>query len=263
MTSEAGPPVGERNRREYSRPPIIEALCQFTFATPIAWSPILPGMLFEKIRGTYPAEPEVQQQVQANVQFPNDAAGQAQFEVGQGEQRLIYRSEDLSRLAVISPSTVSANSLAPYEGWPSLSRRLRELVDQAQDSFRHAAVASVSVRYINRVFLPLADTASVESYFNIPYRPIGGLDGKTDALLHRVESTLSDGETRGLLTFSSVEPAEGERGGKAFVLDLEFLRTLTPASDFESAMRVAEELKRLENAEFEACITDRARELFQ
>jgi uncharacterized protein (TIGR04255 family) len=263
MTSEQGPTIGVAGRQEYPRPPIIEALCQFTFASPISWSPILPGMLFERIRSSYPADPEVQQQVQANVQFPNDAAGGAQFHVGQGEQRMIYRSADLNRLAVVSPSSISANSLAPYEGWPSLSNRFREVLRRTQEFFRGASVGSVSVRYINRVFLPLSGAEPFNAYFNIPYRPVGGVGGVTDGLLQRVESTLSDGVTRGILTFSSVDLIEGEVDGKAFVLDLEFVRPLVPPGDFESAMLIAEELKILENSEFEACITDRARELFR
>jgi uncharacterized protein (TIGR04255 family) len=261
MTTDQGRAAAQVGRIEYDHPPIVEALCQFNFATPLAWSPILPGMYYERIRAEYPTDPEVQQQVQANVQFPNDAAG-AQLTVGQGDQRLIYRNKSLDRLIVLGPSQISANSLPPYEGWPNLAERFERALAKAKPIIKEAQVGAISVRYINRIFIPDLDPASSGEFFNIPHRAVGGGD-VVDSLFQRVESTLSDGITQGVMTFAIVDPHEDESDGEAFLLDLEFRRALDAPMDFESAMAIASDLKAMENAEFEACITDRTRELFR
>ena len=252
-----------QGRREYRRPPIVEALCQFNFATPLKWSPVLPGMFYERIRAEYPGEPAVQQQVQANFQFPNDEAGEAQFNLGQGEQRLIYKNEAHDKLIVLSPSTVSANSLPPYEGWPSLLARFESMLGRTKDVLRGAEVSTVTVRYINRIFIPMPEPIELDQYFDLPFRAIGGEGAVTSSIFQRFESDLDRHGTNAVRTFSSVELSGDEEGGGAFVLDLEFRRALATPATFEAALGITDELKIAENLEFETCITGRTRELFQ
>ena len=255
-------PLGQ-GRLEYRRPPIVEALCQFNFASPLRWSPVLPGMFYERIRAEYSGEPEVQQQVQANFQFPNDAAGEAQFNLGQGEQRLIYKNATKDKLIVLSPSTVSANSLPPYEGWPSLLARFESSLGKTKAVLRDVEVASVTVRYINRIFIPMREPIDLEQYFDLPFRAIGGERAVTTSMFQRFESALDGQGTTAVRTFSSVESTEDEQDGSAFVLDLEFRRELDTPATFHDALGITDELKSAENLEFETSITDRTRELFR
>lgn len=262
MSADRGLAADRGARVEYANPPIVEGLCQFNFAAPISWSPILPGMFFERIKATYPAEPEVQQQVQANVEFQNDAAGQAQFTVGQGDQRLIYKSRDLTRLAVLASSTIGVNSLPPYEGWPSLHERLESLLQRTKSVIGSPEIGAVSVRYINRIFIPTRDPQALSDYFTIPYHVVGHPKSSLSAVFQRVETIQPDGISRGIMTFVSVETTEAESDGQAFLLDLEFRRELPTSASFDVALSVADELKAMENAEFESCITDSTRGLF-
>lgn len=263
MTAEQGRAGEEPSRVEYKNPPIVEAVCQFDFVPPLAWSPIIPGMFFERIRAEYPENPEIQQRVQANVEFGADAAGQTQFTVGHGDQRLIYKNESRDRLIVLSPSSLSANSLPPYEGWPALSARFRSMLERTREVLRGAQVGAVTVRYINRIVVPVTEEATPECWFNVPYRVVGGSSSSLDSVFQRVEVTLPDGISKGVRTFASVDLQEGDVGGRPFLLDLEFRRTLAEGTTIDDALAVATELKVLENAEFEACITDKTRELFR
>lgn len=262
MSADQGLVADRGARVEYTNPPIVEGLCQFNFAVPLSWSPILPGMFFERIKASYPAEPEVQQQVQANVQFQNDAAGQAQFTVGQGDQRLIYRNREQTRLAIVSPSTISVNSVPPYEGWPSLHERFGSLLDRTKSVLGNPQVRAVSVRYINRIFVPTRDPRAFPDYFTIPFHIVGDANSSPSAVFQRVETIQPDGVSRGVMTFVSVETEATESDGQAFLLDLEFQRELPTPAGFDVALSVANELKAMENAEFESCITDRTRGLF-
>ena len=49
--------------REYPSPPIVEVICQVTFAKPVPWSAATPGLLYGRIRDDYPAEPKTEQSV--------------------------------------------------------------------------------------------------------------------------------------------------------------------------------------------------------
>lgn len=253
---------GMSSRVEYANPPIVEALCQFDFIEPISWSPITPGMFYERIRAEYPLEPEVQQQLQANVSFPGDA-GAAQFTMGQGEQRLIYRDETESRLIVLTPHSLSANSLAPYEGWPNLSRRFSRALNKAQEVLKPPMVGAVLVRYINRIVAPVHEQNDVGQIFNIPFRVPSGRIVGVSSLFQRVQATLDVDEMQSTLTFSSVDPQDGDPPGQAFLLDLELRQPVPHGCTFDEALAIAGRLKAVENEEFEGCITDEARRLFQ
>lgn len=263
MTADHGA-VLDQGRREYDRPPIVEGLCQLNFASPIDWNPIVPGMFYERIRAGYPEKPEVQQEVRANVQFPNDAAGEAQFNLGQGQQRLIYKNANRDKLIVLTPTSLSANSLPPYEGWPSLSKRLKETLTKTAQVLGSISIASVSVRYINRILIPIEEPTAFAEYFDLPFRGVG-LPGQTSstAVFQRVESKIEAISAEALRTFASVEPIEGETSGTAFLLDIEFRRFFETPATIDAALNASEELKQAENAEFELCVTDRTRELFK
>lgn len=251
-------------RREYERPPIVEGLCQLNFATPLDWNPIVPGMFYERIRASYPEKPEVQQEVRANVQFPNDAAGEAQFNLGQGQQRLIYKNAARDKLIVLTPTSLSANSLPPYEGWPSLSKRLRQTLKKTAQVLGSPGVANATVRYINRILVPIDEPTEFAEYFDLPFRGVGSSgQSVSTSVFQRVESKVDAISAEAVRTFASVEPIAGEGRGIAFLLDIEFRRIFADPVTVDEALEVTEQLKQAENAEFERCITDRTRDLFK
>lgn len=248
---------------EYAAPPIVEALCQFNFSRALDWSPVLPGLVYEKIRASYPQTPEVQQELQANVMVPADGLGEAQFNMGQGEQRLIFANDQRNRLVLLAPSMLSVNSLPPYEGWPSLHRRTADVIRKTKSELRDLAVTTVSVRYINRVSLPWVAGTKLQDYFDVPYRVVGPEGSTLDQILLRQESSLGDGSVKGIRTFTRVDSDDSQGPEKRdFVLDLEFVKIFDTPVSFEDALESAGELKILENQEFEGCITDKTRELF-
>lgn len=251
--------MSDDERREYQDPPIVEALCQFTFAKQLEWNVAIPGQLFEKLRSNYPKSPASQEVVQASF-TPQANEGDANLTVNRGEQRILYSDKTGSRLFIANSVAASANSLRPYEGWPSLRRRLVDGFERLNEVVSVPGVSRVSIRYINRISVPL-QAVDTDEYFTIPVRTAEAGKAGYSGFVSRVESVLRDGKTQANTIFASM-PSENPSEVN-FLLDFEFYRDYNIPIELEGAYTDADELKVAENQEFESSITDKARELFQ
>lgn len=246
-------------RPQYPNPPIQEALCQITFAEPLAWNVATPGLLFERLRGHYPQEPESQEQLEATVQVDNGAQGSHNVAFNRGQQRFIYRDDSRTRLVVASPLTFSANSLPPYEGWPGLRDRFEEAIAHLAEVTPLKPVVRVALRYINRISIaePSLDT---DDFFKVTVRTADNGNATFKGFMHRVESVLDD-ETVIVSTFATMDNPDPHES--TFLLDLDCRRADLELEEVSEILEVADNLKVIENREFESCITDATRELFQ
>lgn len=247
-------------RRVYPRPPIQEALCQLMFAEPLEWSIATPGLIYNALRENYPAEPDAQEELQAELRTGPQAGGG--FSFNRGGTRVVYKDDSGSRLAVVNQRSFSVNSLPPYEGWESLYERMRSVGNALAKAGIDCMYGSVSIRYINRIVIP-SDRVELSDYFNIPILTPVGKVVATTAFLTRVQSVLSDDATTSI-TFGSVDPSDGSpTASSTFLLDIELGRRFSDPLRLEKAGAVASELKRRENEQFESLITDQAREWFE
>lgn len=246
----------EYERREYPNPPIAEALCQVTFARPLSWSVATPGLLWEQLRAEYPTEPEAQDQIAASVQI-GDAS--PNVSVNRGEPRYLYADAEKQRLVVANSGFVSANSVPPYEGWPALRGRLESAISALQAIVPLQPVASVALRYINRIVLPAAERIETDVYFRINIRTAREGSASFRNFMHRVESILDDDGTLLISTFATMPPTEN---GFPVLLDLDVQRPGLNTTDISEVLEIAEYLHDVENREFESAITDETRKLF-
>jgi uncharacterized protein (TIGR04255 family) len=252
--------VTERDSVPYSNPPIEEGLCQMSFATPVRWNVASPGLLFERLREEYPAEPQIQEQLQASFAAGGSQPGSANFEMNRGKQRYLYRDETLTRLLLVNEDMLSVNSLKPYEGWPHLRERITKAFDCVEGVLGRPTISAVTIRYINKIVIPSPVPIDTDRYFTLSIHTAERGHAALTSFIHRVESMLSDGRTGATSTFATL-PAEAPEE-PTFLLDLEFRRAFAEGVTPERALQEADELKTLENAEFESCITDKTRKLF-
>lgn len=259
---ERNPALTAAGRDEYPNPPIEEALCQFDFASPVrGWSVASPGLVFDRIQSEYPAPPEGQEQLQASIEVLGEPATSASTNIAmnRGPQRFLYRDTSRTRVLMVNESFVSVNSLRPYEGWPTLKGRLVLALQLLSEVIGEVTVKQVAIRYINRIVIDASIDSDTDTYFNVPIHAVGER-ASIVSFIHRVQSMLPDGSTQAISTFASLEG--GEVNQVPFLLDLEFKRAFLEPISLDEALAQADDLKRLENAEFEACITDVTRKLF-
>ncbi len=259
ITPTATPPA--HHRRVYRNPPVEEAICQLRFSQPLRWTVTTPGELYARLREFYPAEPQQQAMVQANIGVE---AGQTaepnapRFEFTSGTPRILYSNEDGTRKVGVGPDSVSVHGMRPYEGWESLHARLSQAVEILAEGREVPSIQAVGLRYINRLSIP-ETRFEVGEYLTIDIDLPSAFPANIGAFFHRVECTYDDSPIHLAFTFASLQAPESE---SEFLLDLDYTLVRTAAVPVSSALDILQNLKDREGQTFESLLKDKARELF-
>src|SRR5690242_17120940 len=97
--------------REYKKPSVVEALCEFRFNQDRPWDLTIPGLIYEKVRTTIPIRRQ-----QPHVQITLSTEPLATPAVPLGMTQFIRKDE--KALIQVAPYVLSINQLAPYPTWP-------------------------------------------------------------------------------------------------------------------------------------------------
>ncbi|WP_280434315.1 TIGR04255 family protein [Nocardia carnea] len=245
-------------RREYSSPPVVEAICQLTFDSPVEWSIATPGLLFAAVSKHYPASPKAQRQLATTMGPAADTDGGTELKFGQIAERFIYETADQSRRLVASPESVSVNALPPYEQWPSLKERFEHAIEIFTETVGVFEASKLSLRYINRIEIP-SRALKTEDYFNISVVATHQPEAWLTNFALRSESVNPENNVRTTYTFAT----QNEPGDcSPFILDIEVTAHVEPNVTVDKMLTIIDELHSIENNEFESSITDQTRELF-
>jgi uncharacterized protein (TIGR04255 family) len=245
-------------RRHYASPPVVEAIVRVRLARPIPWSLTTAGLLYSRLRAAYPREPQTQNLMQAELS--EVAQNQANLQVRSGPQKVVFGTDDGSRLLVVGAQDVSAHGLPPYEGWESLEQRLFDGLDQLGDVIPERAFTGLGVRYINRVTIPRTEFR-FDEYLTIGFTGPPGFPPNVSGFFDRVESVYPDERTRIAFTWATTE---SEPESSAFILDFD-LNWSCDEGETVTVGQAREELSNLkqkETAAFESLLQDSLRELF-
>ncbi|MBQ0905782.1 TIGR04255 family protein [Micromonospora sp. U21] len=248
-------------RRVYKHPPIIEAIVEFTFGGGEDWNLTIPGRLYERVRDSYPGEPQQREIVEANwgtegadgVDPPNQGLA---LTVSKKSERVVFSSDN--KLLMVGPAVLSVHSLAPYEGWESLHARATDALEKYCEVARPECISSIGLRYVNRIKLP-GPTVAFEEYFTVAQAlPATGFPPNLGAFFDRMELYYEEIPARIAFTWASVNSDDPEAA--VFLLDLDLRwRDKTP---FENADSNLADLRGRERAAFESLITNKLREIF-
>lgn len=239
----------------YPYPPVVEVICQVTFAQPVRWSVATPGVLFKALEDEYPAEPKSLASVEASFD-----RSEAEFHLNSPNPRFIFSNETQSRRLVANQSCLSVNGLSPYEEWPSIAERFRRAIDVFEKSIGTFSPKSVNLRYINRILIP-EEELDISEYFSIPVVKAHQPHAMIQGFISRSESISPQTSIGTTITFASTEHPVAEES--AFILDIELTAPVEEAASVDQLLEMMEELHRLENREFESNITQKCRELFK
>ena len=247
-------------RRRYFSDPIQEALCEFQFRAPATGWTVLPGLLYEKLRETYPLDPVPQGPnvpTLKDVDGPQPLPGLPAIQIAVGPvpmSRIRLANQEENKLVLVSPFSISVNCLHPYEGWEQFFQRIRQVLrafaELATEGFD---VQRIGLRYINRVD---ADLADLDKYFGI--RPVSfpGMPLRLGSFICRSELPATDRDDRLVIaTFASlVAPAN------SLILDIDAIaQNLARITTLDAVVEVVKEVRILEKTAFEASITEEAR----
>ena len=244
-------------RVHYNRAPIVEALIDIQVDAEAAGTSLDDlGALGSKIQETYP-------RASKRMNFVGRFSAGAALEATTQQKTVghVFKSEEGKRIFQARLDGFSFSWLAPYDRWESFRdealRLWRIYAQLAQDQ----EITRVAVRYINKIELPVGGaTVPLEDYFVVyPNAPTESL-GPVNRFLLQMQ--MQADEVQGYVIINQATLPSESAGTRPVLLDIDAFTThpmIHTDSDLQSRL---ETLRALKNKVFEACITDKARSLF-
>jgi uncharacterized protein (TIGR04255 family) len=238
--------------KRYSRSPITEAIIDFRVELP------REATLADLERCQDAAYPDKSglSDTTAQIEPGNEASSSlASRQVG-----FLFTSADRKQLFQAHLESFIVHRLAPYAGWEPFRDEARRLWDRYRRTARPRKVTRVAVRYINRFDLP-SPVGELKDYLRTSPEVSPDLPQELAGFFMELHIPQSDIKSTLLLRETAVPPAVP--GVESVVLDIDLFRSDDLPPDDAGVWALLERLRSRKNEIFEACITDRTREVIQ
>ncbi|MCR4433926.1 MAG: TIGR04255 family protein [Caldiserica bacterium] len=241
--------------RKYKKPPVVEALCEFQFIPNQQWDLTVPGLIYRKVKDEFPNK---QQQIGVSVQFKPTEKG-LEHTVESAPPRIQFFRKDKTALIQVAQDLLVVNQLKPYPTWNAFKPVILKCFNIYKEIANPKAFKRIGLRYINIIEFD-NKRIKLEDYFRYyPYVP-NDLPPVQDSFIVRTEFPYEEGKERVILSLATVIPSKPNV--LSILLDIDYVMAtpeLVPLDKVSEWLEKAHE--RVENV-FEACITDKAREIF-
>ena len=172
----------------------------------------------------------------------------------------LFRSTDGRQIQQARTNGFTMSRLAPYLHWDGFRTETRRLWDIYRSVAKPSRVTRVAVRYINRIDIPLP-LSDLEDYLRTVPTVSSDLPQGLSRYFMQLVMPLEEIKGMVIINETIIEPAKPEV--VSIVLDIDVSRSNDLPSTEEGIWAMMEQLRNAKNNVFEACITDKARELFQ
>ncbi|MCY4225266.1 MAG: TIGR04255 family protein [Bacteroidetes bacterium] len=242
----------------YRNPPIIEAICEFHFASSSGWDPTLPGKLHAELEGDYVGQPRRWESIEFGVQIQSGAS--AKFQVGEGPEKVQLITENEKRIIGIGPDVLSIHMLSPYldphysdgTGWVEFHARIKEALNSYWQVVQPKGVKKTGIRYINKIEVSEQEML-LQKYLKCAFPKVAGLPDQIVNLMSRVEYQYDGGIK---LILSQGKVVDG------FILDIDVIHETSEVADRNCIDEMIIDLRTRVGDVFESVITNKSRELF-
>lgn len=205
--------------KQYTNPPIKEAICEFRFGSSIKYSNDKLQNLANALKNTFPEQKEGRN-VTVNVNIPNQNIEKP--EEGKVDQnvetfvRLVNEEKKLS-FHIRNDGVISIHKIGSYESWNTFFPIISEAFNEFVKVFEPESIVRVGVRYVNEIKLP-KEGYSNEDYFN--YDLNFAID---DAVVSQNLSVLfTSNDDRDNARVQLIEVTNNKHSEKTFVFDLDY-----------------------------------------
>jgi uncharacterized protein (TIGR04255 family) len=243
----------------YSRPPITEAVIEIRLAVPLDTADI--AKVNSDFAPLYPLEQPVKN-VGVAVGMPINPEGRLIAQIQNEENGYRRTSLDVTEILVLWRAAFSISQLAPYPGWDAFFGRFKRDWSSWKKRIGYRRIARIGVRYINRIDIPLSGSMIIEEseYLNVyPHLP----KDLGPTMAYGVQAVLQIAEIGSRLTLNSSAVPSPLLDHAAFIFDQDIAKeTELPQKD-DDIFDLINQIRDKKNAIFEACMTDRSRELFR
>lgn len=172
----------------------------------------------------------------------------------------VFKSRDEKQVFQARLDGFTMSRLAPYESWDPFRDEARRLWKVYRSVVQPVRVTRLAVRYINRLDLPFPVT-NLKEYLRTVPEVSSDLPQELAGYFMQLRIPQKDIGSVLLVNQTIIEPAKP--GVASVVLDIDVFRADDPPSRESDIWEFLEKLRICKNEVFEACVTDKARELFQ
>jgi uncharacterized protein (TIGR04255 family) len=238
--------------RKYRNPPIVEALCEFRFEPGAPWDMAIPGLVYERIRDNFPKRRQVKS-VEVSVAAGPEGIGQQVLTA----DRMQFLREDEKALIQVGPNLLAVNHLKPYPTWQEFLPLIRQGFDAYLTAASPKGIQRIGLRYINHIELS-GERVELADYFE--FRPFVGERLPHDYSLFIVGIQIPFENSRDVLRLQLLSAAPD---AIAVMLDLDYFLAQPGGVSQGNFFEWIEVAHGHVEEVFEACITDRLRQMFE
>lgn len=243
--------------KHYSKAPITEAVIDLRVELP---SKITVDDLVKVHHGEEAAYPTIEHMHTTMGKMMLSLQDGASASASTKHIGFLMRSAEGKKIHQARINGFSMSQLAPYPCWNDFCTETRRLWDIYRSFAEPSKLVRVAVRYINRIDIPLPLNDFGDYLRTVPQVSPDlpqGLSGYFMQLLMPLEDIKSDA----VVIETIIEPESPNT--VSIVLDIDIFRTVDLPSEEDDIWALIKQLRSAKNKVFEACITDKSRELFQ
>jgi uncharacterized protein (TIGR04255 family) len=239
----------------YSKPPLVEALLDFQVELPASFAVESLEQCHDKLRADYPTSHPLKKAF-GKFEFGDEVTASA------SSHPMGYRftSADGLQLFQARPDGFTHNRMAPYLGWEPFRTEARRLWTVYREVAKPVAVKRVAVRYINRIDIPVLGV-ELKDYLRTSPEVSSDLPQGMAGFFMQV--TLGVPDLKAFVTLTETGATPPAPDTTSLVFDLDLFRADELPTDEEGLWALLELFRDKKDAIFEACITDKTRELIR
>lgn len=241
----------------YPNAPITEAVLDLRVPTATGMA---VNDLLEMRAGEETVYPTVQPLMAIMGQFvvgPVSTTSTVQQQTG-----FVFRKQDGRYVYQARLDGFTISQLPRYSEWNDFRTEASRYWARYQEIAKPAGVARAGLRYVNRIDIPTElEHLSVEEYLLTAPNIAATLPQTMQGFFMQIVLPFPGTECRATITEAIIPPSRP--GVASLILDIDTFREYSTPASHDQAWACLEELHDLKNSVFEACITDKARELFK
>lgn len=245
------------NGTHYANAPIVEAIIDIQVRYKQAPSMDLFRAYQGRMADRFPDATPIRM-VQMSVSL--EPGGSSEHQTGQSEVGLRMTSKTGDRVLQLQQRGFSYSHMPPYSEWEAFEHEARELWNVFLEVCEPVAVNRSAVRFINRVNIP-QPVIELSDYFHLYPNIPGGVQQQVSGMFMQLQMPQMDlaPPAMAIVNLALAEPALP--GYVSVLLDFDVFRVAEADPTSEAVWQDIGQFRLRKNQLFEACITDKTREL--
>jgi len=242
-----------KSETHYDHAPIVEAVIEIQLQLPRSIGVTDLLRFHSTVSSEYPDKQE-QHAFEISMSGPQNPPSTSGRLAG-------YRfiSSDQKQIIGVRTDSFSFSRTAPYDRWESMREEAHRLWSIFRSTLGPERLTRVGVRYINRIDVPArSEGVNLDDYFETAPRIASSLPQRLTNFFMRLQIPIDEGML--LITETSVAPPA--QNLISTLLDID-VYAQQENLDETTAWQTLERLRHEKNRVFEACITDRVRDLIK